>query len=174
MTEQQTRLKRRWLYIPFAVAAVVVIAYYLLWRAGAAEMKTAVADWAEAQRAAGLEVSHGALKADGFPFFLRVHVAAPAIEAPGAWAWRGDRLSLDALPYDLNKLIFSPRGEQIVSVENYDEWRITAADLRASIARDGAQGWVFSMNVADAVARRPADGAAASLGTLVFDLAPEA
>ena len=173
-SEQATRLKRRWLYIPFAVAGVIVFAYYLLWSAGAREMKAAVADWVVEQREAGLTISHGAIQAGGFPFFLRVHIADPNIASLNGWRWRGDKLSLDALSYELNKLIFSPNGEQVVALEGYGTWRATADDLRASIARDEARGWVFSLNIADAKAMREEDGAEAALGSLVFDLAPDA
>lgn len=172
--EQATRLKRRWLYIPFAIAGAVVFAYYLLWSAGAREMKAAVDDWVNEQREAGLLVSHGAVKAGGFPFFLRVHISEPDIASPDSWQWRGEKLSLDALPYDLNKLVFSPTGEQVVALEGYGTWRATANDLRASIAQDKARGWIFSLNIADAKATREEDGAEATLGSLVFDLAPDA
>ncbi len=173
MTEQSTRLKRRWLYIPFVVAAVIVFAYYLLWRAGAGQMQIAVTDWIADQRAAGFVVDHGAVKADGFPFFLRVHIDDAGIASTGRWRWHADSLTLDALPYDLNKLIFSPTGEQLISVEGYGDWRINAGDLRASIASDEASGWIFAMNVGDATATRD-DGATLTLGSLVFDLAPDA
>ncbi|MEO1137587.1 MAG: DUF2125 domain-containing protein, partial [Pseudomonadota bacterium] len=105
MTGEAAKLRRRWLYLPFAIAGVIMAGYFLLWRAGAAEMKKAVAAWVEDQRAAGLVVSHGDLEAEGFPFFLRLHIADPDIAAPGVWRWRTERLTLDALPYDLNRLI---------------------------------------------------------------------
>lgn len=173
MAEQSTRLNRRWLYIPFIIAGVIVFAYYLLWRAGAGQMKIAVGDWIDEQRQAGLVVNHGAIKSDGFPFFLRVHIDNPQIISTEEWSWRGERLSLDALPYDLNKLIFSTTGEQSVSAQSYGEWRINAEDLRASIARDSAREWVFSMNIGGAHAKRDQDGATLSLESLVFDLAPD-
>ncbi len=146
--------------------------YYLLWRAGAQQMIKAADAWVVDQRAAGLDVSHGAVKAEGFPFFLRVHIDAPDIAAPGVWRWRAETLSVDALPYDLNRLIFSPKGEQLLSMEGLGEWRGAAEDLRASIANDKARGWVFSVTIGDAQGRRDADGASYSVASLVFDLAP--
>lgn len=172
MTERSTRLKRKWLYIPFAVAAMIVFAYYLLWRAGAGQMKSAVADWVGDQRSAGFAVEHGAIEADGFPFFLRIHINDADIVSPNGWRWRAASLSLDALPYDLNKLIFSPKGEQVIRVEGSREWRVNASDLRASIANDDARGWLFAMNIGDATATRN-DGARLTLGSLIFDLAPD-
>lgn len=173
MAEPLASVSRRWLYIPFAVAGAILLAYYGLWRYGASEMKKATAVWIEDQRAAGLNVSHGAITSEGFPFFLRAHIAAPDIAAPGQWRWRGERLTIDALPYDLNRLIFSPSGEQIVSIKNDDEWIITADDLRASIA-GGADGeWVFALTIGNLSARRPSDGASVTVGSLNLDLTPD-
>ncbi len=166
------RLKRRWLYVPFVVAAFVIGGYALLWRAGAGEMKKAIALWAEDQRAAGLDVSYSDLKADGFPFFLRVHVEKPEIIAPGQLHWRTDRLTLDTLPYDLTRLIFSVRSEQQLGLAEYGDWRINAETFRFSIANDKARDWAFSMNVDGATALRGTGPASASLNRLVFDLAP--
>ena len=174
MSDVQARLRRRWLYLPFAIAAVIVLGYYLLWRTGAAEMEKAVVAWAEDQRAAGITVEYSALIRDGFPFFLRVHVEDPLIETPEGLRWRGERLSMDALPYELNKVIFSPMGAQFVSTPDTGDWRITADDLRASIATDDARGWVLSANAGGVQARRAEDGAETTLVSLVFDLSPSA
>lgn len=174
MTEHAGRAPRRWLYIPFIIAGIILFGYFLLWRAGAAEMKKAVHAWVDDQRQQGLVVDHGRITADGFPFFLRVHVAAPDISAPGLWRWSAERLSLDALPYDLNRLILSPEGMQQFSADGFGAWRGRAADLRASIGRDKTRGWVFSMTVGDWSAARASDAASAHLDKLVFDLAPDA
>lgn len=162
----------RWFYIPWTVAAVIFVAYFMLWRYGASEMKAAVGEWVEDQRAAGFDVSHGALKTDGFPFFLRLHIDEPHIASPGAWDWRTERLTIDALPYDLNKLIFSTRSEQEVFLDGAGRWRVNADDFRVSIANDKKRDWVFATTIGGAKARREEDGAIASLGSLVFDLAP--
>lgn len=164
--------KRRWLYLPFAIAGLVLAGYFFLWRAGAEEMKKAIAEWVEDQRAAGLDVTHGPLKAEGFPFFLRVHVETPEIASPGEWRWRTNRLTLDALPYDLNRLVFSVRGEQQAGLAGYGDWRINAEDFRFSIANDKSRGWVFAMTVGGAHALREGDQASAAVERLVFDLAP--
>ena len=173
MAETQSRPSRLWLYGPFVIAAVILGGYYMLWRAGAAEMKKQVGIWVEGQRALGLDISHGPLKADGFPFFLRVHVPSPDIADPSAqWRWRSESLSLDALPYDLNRLIFSPSGEQVLSTQNLGEWRTHADDFRASIKRDKKRDWVFSVTITAAKGRRAEDAATYQLGSLVMDLAP--
>lgn len=174
MTDKQHRLKRRWLYIPFVVAGVILFAYYLLWRAGAAEMKKGVNEWVADQRAAGMIVEHESVAAEGFPFFLRVHVDDPHIEQPGAWRWRAERLTLDALPYDLNKLIFSTRGAQDLWLDQYGTWRVLADDIRTSIANDKERDWIFAATVGGLEATRTEDGEKVSLESLVLDLAPDA
>jgi hypothetical protein len=173
MTRDAARVRRRWLYLPFAIAGVIVFAYFLLWRAGAEEMKNAVAEWVADQRAAGLDVSHGAVLADGFPFFLRIHVMEPDISAPGEWRWRTDRLTIDVLPYDLTRLVFSVRSEQTLEAAGYGEWTVSAKDFRASIAADKTRDWAFSAAISGATAARIEDGARASLENVVFDLAPD-
>lgn len=173
MSEKAARLNRRLLYSPFLIAGVILFAYFLLWRAGAGQMKLAVTDWIEEQRQSGLTIEHGPITSNGFPFFLRVHIDEPKIQSADLWQWHGERLSLDALPYDLNKLIFSTVGQQSFSAENYGQWNFSADDLRASISRDKSREWVFSMNVGEATATRIEDDATLTLSTLVFDLAPD-
>ncbi len=167
------RLKRRWLYLPFIIAAVIVAAYGLLWRAGANEMKKYVATWVDEQRAAGFQVEHGEVRTDGFPFVLRALIDDASIAAPGQWRWRTDQLAIDALPYDLNRLVFSPSGEQRISVENAGAWRIEADDFRTSIASNKTSGWMFSATVGNAAIEPLANGASAQIDALVLDLAPD-
>lgn len=169
---EQKRVSRKWLYAAWIGAALIVAIYYGVWRFAAGEMQKGVHKWVEDQRAAGLQVEHGSVRRDGFPFFLRVHVDTPKISSPDVFHWSADRLSLDALPYDLNRLILSPSGAQTFSSTEIGEWRYSADSIRASIANDEARGWAFAMNVEKGVASR-SDGVSAKLGRLVYDLAPE-
>ncbi len=174
MTNPTKRNTWLWLYLPWAIAAIVVAGYFVLWRVSASEMKKAVEIWVEDQRAAGMVISHGMIHADGFPFFLRVHIENPDLADGDEWRWRTARLTLDALPYDFNRLIFSARNEQTLSLVRYGEWRIGAEDFRASIARDKKRGWVFAVTLGGAKALRVEDGATAALDSLILDISPEA
>lgn len=174
MDKKTQRLSRKWLYLPWAIAAVLLAGYFAMWRMGAAEMKSQIQIWIDDQRAAGIAISHGKVQAEGFPFFLRVHIDDPDIAQSGAWRWRTDRLTLDALPYDLNRLIFSVRSEQKVAIKNYGEWRIKAEDFRASIAADKERFWIFAMTLGGAKAQHDADRTAATVESLVLDFAPTA
>lgn len=168
---QNERLKRAWLYIPFAVAAALLLAYYGLWRAGAARIETAISTWAAAQNESGYSVSYDDTYTEGFPFFLRVHVERPSIEAPGAWGWSGEKLTIDALPYQLDRLVFTPEGAQEIFAQRIGAWRIEAETLRAGLRRDKARGWVFSATITS-LAAEARDGRKAALGELIFDLGP--
>lgn len=172
MAETATRVSRKWLYIAWALGALVFLAYVLIWRYAAGEMKTAVNDWVADQRAAGLSVAHGPVTSDGFPFFLRVHIDAPDIASQDQWRWKADRLTLDALPYDLSRLIFSPTGEQWIETAEGGRWRYTADDLRASIAKDKERGWVFAVTIANALSSQVDSAENLSLGELIVDVAP--
>ncbi len=174
MTDQANPARRLWLYAPFMIAGVILLAYYFLWRAGAAEMKKGVEAWIADQRAMGLDISYGAIRPDGFPFFLRMRIDEPDITQPDAWRWRTEMLTLDALPYDLNRLIFSTRNVQTIWIKGNGEWKLTADDFRTSIASDDARGWVFAATIGGARALRTEDGNTVSLENLVLDLAPDA
>ncbi len=169
---EQKKVSRTWLYAAWIGAGLVVAAYFALWRYAAGEIEMAVRQWVDDQRQAGLIVEHGPVTREGFPFFLRIRIDAPKIAAPGTYAWTAERLNLDALPYDLNRIIFSPSGAQTIAAPDIGEWRLSAEDMRASIAQDRARGWAFSMNVDNARASN-ASGVAARLSRLVFDFAPD-
>ncbi|WDI33055.1 DUF2125 domain-containing protein [Hyphococcus flavus] len=173
MAEHHHRLSRRWLYIPFIIAGVILIGYYMLWRTGAAEMKKGVEAWVADQRSAGLEITHGPITSDGFPFFLRVHVDNPDISQPDLWRWRTSRLTMDALPYDLRKLIFSTRTEQYLWTEDHGEWRVIAKDFRTSISADDTRGWVFATTIGEGSATRMHTDETIQIENLKLDLAPD-
>lgn len=173
-TDKSTPLSRRWLYLPFAFAGLIFFAYFLLWRAGATEMERHIDQWVAAQRQAGFDITHGEIRTHGFPFFLRAQIDRPAIASPAGWRWRSERLFLDALPYALDRLVFSPDGEQEIYGAALGEWRGQAEQLRASIERDAVTGWRFALTVSDAEGRRPQDGAAYSLTALTANIAPAA
>ena len=174
MSHDAKTMRLRWHYLPWAIAAVVFGGYYMLWRAGAAKIKSTVAEWAEDQRTAGMNIAYGPVKASGFPFFLRVHIDAPDIAYADEWRWRTETLTIDALPYDLRRLIFSVRGEQKLSTQTYGEWRIAAEEFLVSIADDKAKDWIFATTINGATARQPGNENKISLGSLVFDLSPDA
>lgn len=168
--------RNRWLllYLPIAVAALLVAAYGFFWMRGAETMRGLVEDWAEDQRENGLVVSYNAISTAGFPFFLRAHVNAVEIADPGRWRWRAESLDIDALPYALDRLIFSPRGAQNFESPEIGAWRAAGDTIRASVAADSDRGWLFSLEVLNGAARSETGAARISASQFLLDAAPNA
>ncbi len=172
MAASHRRPSRRLLYLPFAIAGVIVAGYGLLWRHGATEMRRAVVSWADDQRENGLDVSYQKISTGGFPFFLRAKIDGVEIGDPDRWRWQVDRLAIDALPYDLNRLIFSPLGEQ--RFDHYDAgvWFAQAENIRASITRDPEREWLFMLEVTNGAARAEGKSSKATVSRLLVNIAP--
>ncbi|MEM8934968.1 MAG: DUF2125 domain-containing protein [Pseudomonadota bacterium] len=173
MADESKRLSRKWLYGPFVVAGLILLAYRMVWGYAADQMKVGLTDWVDVQRAAGYDITHDAITATGFPFFLRVHIDNVEAQSPTPWEWRTPRITLDALPYDLNKLIITiPKGHS-VSEPIGRQWDIVADDWRAGLYRDPDTGWRYSMTIAEASAQS-GGGELIDAGSIIFDIAPEA
>ena len=137
---------RDWLlYGPLAAGAVAFAIYGILWSQGASEMRRAVSNWAEDQRASGVDVTYEKIATKGFPFFLRGAVSNVTIAEGSTWAWRAPQLNIDALPLALDRLIFSVREPHVVESEKLGRWRITAPDGRASIGGDKEHLWIVDV-----------------------------
>lgn len=167
-------VSRRWLYIPWAIAAILLLIYYGVWRYAANEMKTAVVDWAQAQESEGVSVTYDRIKASGFPFLLRVRIEQPSIDKPGEWRWRGDGISLHAVPTNFNRIVMAPEGQQVGAYTGIGEWALSGEDMRGSIAKDKALGWKAAVTLNNISAHRDEDNALVNLKNLVLDLAPNA
>ena len=184
MTAKIRSTPPRWVYVSIGFCLVVFIVYSLIWRAGAGQMHQAVEDWIDDQRMNGLIVETDDIKIRGYPFFLRAMISNPIIEAPASWRWEGQTLAIDALPYDVNRLIFSVIGKQAVSIQGGGDFHIEGASIRASIKNDKQRGWAFSATIDDtkiteAVTRQATrrqtpsrEGGTVSLEHFVMDVAP--
>ena len=79
MSHDAKKMRLRWLYLPWAIAAVVFGGYYMLWRAGAAKIKSTVAEWAEDQRTAGMNIAYGPVRPAAFRFFCGFILMLPIL-----------------------------------------------------------------------------------------------
>lgn len=165
------QLSRQWLYGPFLLFGAIVFVYFLVWRAAAVEIEKGVLAWAEQQRAAGAQISWRAIRRDGFPFFLRVHIDRPSIEWPGALTWSGDRLTLDALPYDLDRMIISLPGNHAVT-GNGALWALHSDKALASVESNAARGWILNAETSNARLANQTTGQAIALGGARLSASP--
>ena len=112
--------------------------YTAYWFAAAAAVRDGVAEWAEARRAEGVEVSYGAVTVSGFPARLIAAVAQPALARPGhdlAWRWSADTLVAEARPWDLQRIAVTlPMVQRVAYRQGGDDERLVAVTVEAGVA----------------------------------------
>jgi uncharacterized protein DUF2125 len=115
-----------------AVTIAVALAAYWLWAAG--QVRTAIAQWAEAQRAAGYDIAYAGPEIGGFPIRLAVRLDAPRIAAPEGWRWSGGAIAGEAAFWQpLLLRLALPLEQELAGV-----WRGTERTLRMQAARADA------------------------------------
>ena len=169
--ETPSNRKHLWL---LAIIAGLLAAYFFAWRAGAREMEKTVVQWIADQRAMGVEISHDGISSTGFPLRLRTKIDQPAISAPGAGRWSADQLNIDLAPYNLTRVTFTPLGAQNFSAAGFGEWTAGAGFIRADLEADKAKGWLLSIAIEAAHAKRLSGDGDISIERLNLDLSPAA
>ncbi|MDZ7629103.1 MAG: DUF2125 domain-containing protein [Parvularculaceae bacterium] len=140
------RADQRLLWGPFAVAGVMLIAWYFVWRAGADVMRGAIADFAREQADNGGEVSYQPMRARGFPFFLRGEIDDFAI-ARGKYRLKADTVYLHAVPWKPDRIVFSAAPGLRLDTPKAP-WTLRAEGARASVEKTGAGGnWLFKAEI---------------------------
>ncbi|MEQ8936253.1 MAG: DUF2125 domain-containing protein, partial [Amphiplicatus sp.] len=162
------------LWAPFVVAALLVAAYYVVWREGAQTMRRAVDTWAEDQRAAGLTVSYDQVRASGFPFFLRGAAANAVIGDARRWRWSAEKLNIDTLPYALDRLVFSATNPQTLDLGENGVWLLRSENGRASIEKDDSRDWLVNVESGPGSIESVARAVSLSADKVLLSVAPEA
>ncbi|UMA63872.1 DUF2125 domain-containing protein [Roseivivax marinus] len=123
-----------------ALIVVAALAWSGLWAVQAWIARGAIEDWAEAQRAAGWEVSYSDLDVGGFPNRVDVRMSDLAVANPEAgWAWEAPFLQAFRLVYKLDHFIFAFPERQVVSTPE-GTWQVDSEGLRASLVlRSGTE-----------------------------------
>ena len=165
-----TRANRWFLYGPFALAALVLLGWFMMWRSGADAMRRGLAEFSSQAALQGAVIAHQPLKARGFPFYLR-GVVADFSATTRDRHYACSRLNLDALAYAPDRLVLSCGGEQLIASRE-KTWRLDAADARASIARDKQRGWMIRAETGAAAATSGEERI--SVGAATINVAPSA
>ena len=172
----RTRKPRKFLYIMMAISIIALVIYTVLWMMGARGIKAAVDDFVVQQRANGMIVEHGAVRSTGFPFLLRTHIENVQMGQPDLWHWRSEALFIDALPYALDRMIFSAAGDQRLEVASlqtpYNIWTGNGDMVRASIAHNKDTQWAFVFQIEAASFLSDQGHAEISTRKLVVNVAP--
>ncbi len=174
MSGRRSKLSRLFLWAPFVLAALLLVAYYIVWREGAQTMRRAVDAWAEDQRTAGLTVSYDKVSASGFPFFLRGAAANAVIGDARRWRWSAERLNIDTLPYALDRLVFSATNPQILDLGAHGVWSLRSDNGRASIESDDSRDWLVNVESGPGSIERADSLASLSAEKFLLSVAPDA
>ena len=143
--KQTKRLSKWFLYGPFILAGVVLIGWRALWGEGADYMKDEIAAFADAQREMGVRVDYESIKAKGFPFFLRGAVGGLNIAVPQSWRYETPLVHIDALPYALDRLIFSAPKEQMITWGG-QQYALLSRHGRMSLGAEDNGQWILNLD----------------------------
>jgi hypothetical protein len=163
-----------------AVIAAGALGLYWVWAAG--QVRAAIAEWSDAQRAAGYHIAYGGPDVGGFPVRLSVHIAAPRIAAPQGWRWSGAAIAGQAAFWQpLSLRLALPLRQELVTVWRGLERTLSLQAARAeSLVRLDTRGQAVAATVEMAdVTLREAAGWSARIGHMRHDItrppaAPEA
>lgn len=131
------RVGRRGLYIPYAIAVVLVVGWCgaWFWIRGQAEQQL---DAARARMtAAGYPISWQTRRIDGFPFRLDLHLTGAHIAEPSGWSLDLPRLEAEANAYDPGHWILAAPDGASFNRPKEGGVAVQAKVLRASLSHFG-------------------------------------
>jgi hypothetical protein len=131
---EKRRPPRLTLILPFVLFGIAFIAYSFAWRSGANAVRTELAGFAEREAAAGRSLTYDGVTTSGYPLTLRGTVENVRWHDPARGTFEADSVILAAVPYDPDRIVLSPRGQQTLTLggETYD---VTSEDLRFNLER---------------------------------------
>ena len=94
-----------WLYGPFVMVALGVMAWSLVWLAISAQVTKGMDAAAAGLRARGWQVAWSDRRVDGYPFRIDVTVQNPALREPSGWGFSAPSLKAQAFAYHLDNWI---------------------------------------------------------------------
>ncbi len=120
-----------------ALAAVLIGAHTLIWRAAEQQLQSGFASWAAIRRAQGWTVQAGAPEPGGWPFEATLaipdlSIAGGEADIPGGLAFGGERTTLAVSPWHPRVLTVSFGGAQHVRIGGSPDIPFCADRLRAT------------------------------------------
>ncbi|NRA29254.1 MAG: DUF2125 domain-containing protein [Parvularculaceae bacterium] len=178
------RPSRTPLYIAFGTFGAAFAIYTALWFWGAGQMKAEIAKFAEREASQGRSLTYTDITTDGYPFSLRGTVANAAWVSEQWGSFQAEELLIVAVPYQPNRIVLAPRGEQTARIDDKD-YDVASDDLRFSLQRNFAaaegHGVVLTgedqtITVKDAIInrRKVAEGTSYALSVQGLDLGDKA
>ena len=135
--EPPRRVSRRGLYIPYAIAVVLVVGWCCAWFWIRAQAEQRM-DAARVQMtAAGYPISWQSRRIDGFPFRLDLHLTGAHIGEPSGWSLDLPRLEAEADAYDPGHWILAAPDGATFTRPKDGGVAVQAKVLRASLSHFG-------------------------------------
>ena len=136
---------KRALLVAAGVVGVIVIAvagYTGYWFIAAGEIGDRIDDWAEKQRAEGLEIESEGTYVSGFPLRFEVTLREPRIhDTRNGWRWATDSLRAEASAWDFSEVtVYPDRRNSVQVLVEGGEWRAIDAEIaggRLTVSLDG-------------------------------------
>lgn len=135
--ETSVRVRRRGLYIPYAIAVIAVVGWCGAWfwiRDQAERQMDAARDQ---MTAGGYPISWKTRRIDGFPFRLDLHMTGAHIAEPSGWSLDLPRLEAEANAYDPGHWILAAPDGATFTRPKEGGVAVQAKVLRASLSHFG-------------------------------------
>ena len=125
---------KRALLVAAGVVGVIVIAvagYTGYWFIAAGEIGERIDDWAEKQRAEGLEIESEGTFVSGFPLRFEITLRAPRIhDTRNGWRWATDSLRAEASAWDFSEVtVYPDRRNSVQVLVEGGEWHAIDAQI---------------------------------------------
>ena len=151
--------RRFWLYLPFVLALIGLVALSVFWFAVRARTESGLQAAADRLRAQGYEVSWSAQTLDGYPFRINLVLTDARVRDPSGWALSTPRLEAEAFLHGLGHwMIATPQGLSFTRPEG-GQVNVTGQVIRASLSGLDKRPPRFSLEGVK-LAFAPAPGAA--------------
>jgi hypothetical protein len=135
---QPARPRRFWLWAPYALVLIALIAWSGVWWAMRAQLQSSLTRNAAVLRAHGYDASWSGLDITGWPFRLDVTLTAPRIAEPSGWVLAAPRLVGEGLPYAPDHWIFVAPDGLALTRPGKGVLGVTGQAIRASIGGLGS------------------------------------
>ena len=98
-----------------ATLVALAAAWLVWWQSIASTMKEQLTAWTVEAKALGWTIGTGEVAIDGFPFLLRMRLAAPAVGDGAGRLWRGPPLSVTLRPWAPERASLTMPGQHLLS-----------------------------------------------------------
>ena len=135
---QPKRHGRFWLWAPYVVVLIALIAWSGVWLAMSLRLQGELNARARALKAQGYQASWSGMKVDGWPFRLDLTLTDPRFAEPSGWAAAAPLLKGEAEPYAPDHWIFAATQGLTLTRPGKGALTVAGRAIRASVSGLGS------------------------------------